>query len=355
MPLMAPPSLEDLRQNEPAIKVAARRSGLLAAEIAKSSGLPFADCEETARLFVGRLCFNPFECIPADEIRAELRMLSGDGFLPEAAVAALDRLCSLSCSDIATIARELPPYPAAVVQALILSVHPEVSMARLEKVLAGDQVLAGELVKAANSGLVNRGKPAASIRHALVLLGLDTARRLIAAHSLRPLMKSPRLEGLWKHAIDTATLAEQLARSTRSINPLEAFLAGLVHDVGRLVLERLPEQASPVFRRLSDGGGLMLAELVVTGRDHGEIGAQVLDLWNFPGEMSEAVRWHHQPERSPSPLASLLYLAEQRFEDEDEPSGVRVDQAFEWTGLSPDQLRQALQDRPGRLERLLGV
>jgi HD-like signal output (HDOD) protein len=237
----------------------------------------------------------------------------------------------------------------------LLSADPEISLGKLEKVLAGDQVLAGGLLQAANSGLVNRGYRASSIRTAMVRLGLDLTRRVIAAYSLRPLVSSSRLQPLWLHAIDTAQFVEKLARYTK-IKPMEAFLAGLVHDVGRLVLERAPDASASVFRRLNERNtGLVFAELVVAGCDHAEIGGRVLELWNFPEEMIEGVRYHHAPERSRSKLASLLYLAEQRFVDEDEPSGVRVDQAMEWCGIAPDQLKSVLGGELDKLERLMGL
>jgi HD-like signal output (HDOD) protein len=102
-----------------------------------------------------------------------------------------------------------------------------------------------------------------------------------------------------------------VAKLSPRVNPEEALLAGLVHDVGRLALSLLPEEfQSRSARLLAKGCTLSQVETALCGATHGELGARALERWNFPRDLVEAVRFHHQPERSSSLLAAVLYVTE---------------------------------------------
>jgi HD-like signal output (HDOD) protein len=108
------------------------------------------------------------------------------------------------------------------------------------------------------------------------------------------------------------------------------------------------------FQRLIDGGCPSVeVEICLSGRCHGEVGAETLTQWKFPEEISEAVRWHHRPERSAIPLSSLLYLAEFVTESlEDLPSYVRMNTATQAAGISMAALAEIRQNNAGSLESL---
>jgi HD-like signal output (HDOD) protein len=102
---------------------------------------------------------------------------------------------------------------------------------------------------------------------------------------------------------------------------------GLVHDIGRLVIHVLPGGRAAAHGRITDGSGCtVIADYLVCGRDHAELGAELLERWNFPAEFIEAVRHHHRPEATGSHLASVLYVAEYLTGfDEDIPLLSRAD------------------------------
>jgi len=131
-------------------------------------------------------------------------------------------------------------------------------------------------------------------------------------------------------------------------------LAGLIHDVGRLAFAIMPLAFQERFRRLADGGCPPVeVEMCLSGRCHGEVGAETLAQWKFPAEIVEAVRWHHRPERSAHPLSSLLYLAEFISESqEDLPSFVRINAATTLAGVSMGLLAEIRQKNAGSLESL---
>jgi HD-like signal output (HDOD) protein len=128
----------------------------------------------------------------------------------------------------------------------------------------------------------------------------------------------------------------------------------LIHDIGRLAFAIMPAAFQERFQRLTDGGCPPAeVEMCLSGRCHGEVGAETLTQWKFPPEIIEAVRWHHRPERSSLPLSSLLYLAEFVSESqEDLPSYVRMNTATRLAGISMESLAEIRQKNAGSLESL---
>ena len=135
------------------------------------------------------------------------------------------------------------------------------------------------------------------------------------------------------------------------------MLAGLLHDVGLAAMRYVSTEVSVVYDRLLQGGcPATYAETVLLGWDHGEIGAEILAGWNFADRLIQAVRWHHQPERSQEKVAGLLYLSEYwDCSEEDLPSSIRLLSAVEMTGLTLDRLRSIEAEWPPQEEDVLTV
>lgn len=301
-----------------------------------------AEYVEVANLFDEELSWAVFDPEAPLDPHVHVASLAADGILSPDVAGALAGLRAVRLDQWRNVARLLPVFPAAVFQALALGADVHVSFQALEKVISTDQVLAGEFIQAANSSRYYHAQSASTIRQAIVFLGLDATRRMLAAATFRPLVASAQLHLLWRHAVDTAHLMERLAWRSGTVPQMEAFLAGLVHDVGRLVIEKLPSVAVMHRRLVAHGSDPVFADHVLFGCDHGEIGARVLETWDFPAGLVEAVRFHHSPERTSSLLASLLYLAEQTSEErEDQPSGLRLDAAFDRSALTPAGLESA--------------
>jgi putative nucleotidyltransferase with HDIG domain len=157
------------------------------------------------------------------------------------------------------------------------------------------------------------------------------------------------LHKLWNHSLEVAALCERIATISRKADPEQAFLAGLVHDVGRLALLRLPLAATERYLRLMDDGcPRVLVERVLFGRTHMSIGADALRKWNFSDEIVDSVASHHAPERYPSTLSALLYLAEEwSSEAEDLPSAFRLNFASGIAGVRAELLESTQQGTSG--------
>ena len=231
----------------------------------------------------------------------------------------------------------------------------EVGPRELETVASLDPVLAGRLIQTANSAYYSPRQPIGTIFHAVSYIGTETARRVLLAAAIRGNFSSPQAHQLWNHSLDVAQTAELVAlHSSVTIDPSQAFLAGLIHDIGRLAFAIMPVAFQERFQRLTDGGCPPVeVEMCLSGRCHGELGAETLTQWKFPPEIVEGVRWHHRPERSSVPLASLLYLAEFVTESqEDLPSYVRMNTATRQAGISMATLAELRKKNSGSLESL---
>lgn len=244
---------------------------------------------------------------------------------------------ALDMRDLVHAMDALPPFPTALLRLLRLLGDERAGLAEMERIAATDAVLAAQLLRAANSGLFGPRQEVSSIGQALLLLGAVEAQRVLLAACLQPLFASSALHALWRHSLDAAQWAEHLARRSGTTPPAEAYLAGLVHDLGELVIHRLSRNiAVPCARLREDGCPPLLAEAASLGWEHAQIGAELLARWRFPAPLVDAVRHHHEPEHATHPLASLLYLAEHGTSSaEDLPSLVRWRFALQTCGLSP--------------------
>jgi putative nucleotidyltransferase with HDIG domain len=260
-----------------------------------------------------------------------------------------------SRADVSRVIDRLPVFPRAAREVVRQLANPDAGPREMESAASLDPVLAGRLIQTANSAFYSPRNAIATIFHAVSYIGTETARRVLLAAAIRGNFSSPQSHTLWNHSLDVAQTAELIAmHASVKIDPAKAFLAGLIHDIGRLAFAIMPVAFQERYRRLTDGGcPPVQVEMCLSGRCHGEVGAETLTQWKFPEEIIEAVRWHHHPERSTVPLASLLYLAEFIAESqEDLPSYVRTNDAARVTGVSIGALAAIRNRNAGSLESL---
>jgi putative nucleotidyltransferase with HDIG domain len=260
-----------------------------------------------------------------------------------------------SRADVSRVIDRLPVFPRAARDVIRQVANSDVGPRELEAVASLDPVLAGRLIQTANSAFYSPRQPIATIFHAVSYIGTETTRRVLLAAALRGNFSSPHAHELWNHSLDVAQAAEWMALHTPiKVDPSEAFLAGLVHDIGRLAFAIMPTTFLERYQRLTDGGCPPVeVEMCLSGRCHGEVGAETLAQWKFPPDIVEAVRWHHRPERSSLLLTSLLYLAEFVADSqEDLPSYIRMNTASRIAGISMGSLAEMRQQNTGSLESL---
>jgi putative nucleotidyltransferase with HDIG domain len=258
-------------------------------------------------------------------------------------------------ADVNRVIDRLPVFPRAAREVIKHCSNPDVSLNQLETIASKDPVLAGRLIQTANSAIYSPRQPIGSIPQAIAYIGSETTRKVLLAAALRGNFSSMQLHQLWNHSLDVAQAAEMLAQKSKmGIDPSEAFLAGLVHDIGRLAFSIMPAKFLERFNRLTDSGCPPVeVEKGLAGRCHGDIGADTLTEWKFPETIAEAVRWHHRPERSSLALTSLLYLAEFISDsEEDLPSYVRMTVACRQAGIDSAVLYQMTRKGQDQLQSL---
>jgi HD-like signal output (HDOD) protein len=193
--------------------------------------------------------------------------------------------------------------PEVTVQIIKTVEDPRSSAAQLHKIIAHDPALVTRILKVVNSSFYGLPGQIGSIERAIVLLGLNAVKNIAVAASLGQLFRGVKLcdgftaKDLWVHCIGVAVTARHMAREMKVPIVDEAFLAGMIHDVGMLVsLQVWPEQARQACERArASGGDFCQAERDIMGVDHQMLGAGLAGLWRFPRSCQLVAGHHHQP------------------------------------------------------------
>lgn len=204
--------------------------------------------------------------------------------------------------------REIPAMPAAAVRAIRVLQDPDADATDIMKALRHDAGLTANVLRLANSAYFGSPRSVGSIREAAVRLGTRRILSVVVASAAAPVVCRPVRgydlppEGLWEHSVSVAAGAEALAEVLRMPVPAATFTAGLLHDIGKVVMGNFVAVEAEAISGLARREDLAFdeAERGVLGIDHAEVGAAVLELWDLPEEVLLAVRWHHRPEAAGS-------------------------------------------------------
>lgn len=202
-----------------------------------------------------------------------------------------------------------------------LMMAPNCSAKHIADLVSQDQALASKVLKLANSPYFGVIRTISSIQQGVAFLGFNTLHNLVLASSLFG-MYEKELKGykmakgaLWEHSIYSAFAAQSLAESVGNKAVREtAFTAGLIHDVGKLVMSLYISEVFQSIMDLVERDGLQFleAEKKLLGFDHAEIGSEVARKWRFPPALVNAIRYHHAPQlaSSDADLVSIVHLSD---------------------------------------------
>lgn len=209
----------------------------------------------------------------------------------------------------------LPTLPA-VVSALGRRFNaPDVSAAEIADLLGHDQALTARVLRLANSAFYAPREPVRSPQQAVVLLGLSTVRAITLKASVFTAFPIAEARPFWLHSLGTACAARAIARLAGLTPADDAFVMGLLHDIGKLAMaEHVPEAYALVRARVSRDGGLIRdAEIAELGCDHAAVGGFLCSHWSLPIEFRTAISGHHDLDRADGPhqaWAACLHLAD---------------------------------------------
>ena len=208
----------------------------------------------------------------------------------------------------------LPSAPRAFQEILACLQRPTATIADVAKIIGRDAAMTANIIKLVNSAFFGSRQPIATADRAVAYLGLDTIGALVLGHGVFKSgattdMEGFSLERLWQHSLDVAAAARTVALYEKlpRANAEQAFLAGMLHDVGKVVF-------ATGRARATDSPNLSCEEAFVQMQaHHAEVGAYLLGLWGFPSSIVEAVAFHHSPTQTAADglsLASLVHIAD---------------------------------------------
>jgi putative nucleotidyltransferase with HDIG domain len=275
---------------------------------------------------------------------------------------------ALSPEQLANSVQDLPSLPAVVMELLSSIEQENIDISVLAKKVSYDQALTAKTLRLANSSASGLQVKVATIQQAITFLGFQTTRNLITAAAVTGCFPNGLCPGFndkafWRHSIATAACARSLARRLR-FNQDVAFTAGLLHDIGRLVLVTGHPQAYGevlAWREKQDGEWLD-AERAVLGIDHVVAGVALAEHWNFSDTMRQAIAYHHAPETPGAGfLAAIVHVANAVVHaldlagEDDELVPTLSSVAWDAMGLNEDAYLDLFRETEQQLEEMSAI
>jgi putative nucleotidyltransferase with HDIG domain len=213
-----------------------------------------------------------------------------------------------------------PSVPQTGFKLRVLLNKMDVSMTEIEEILRHDPGLSANILRVANSAFFGLSTKVGSLKQSVTLLGIKRFAQIAVSASMKKTMEKA-LEGygmspgeLWLHSIAASNIAESLAKNRKIDGTYDVFTSALLHDIGKLVLSKFLKKELQKIKNITENAvPLDVAEHMVLGTDHAEIGALILSKWSLPFDIVNAVRWHHCPERieNSNIKSDIVYLSNQ--------------------------------------------
>ena len=226
----------------------------------------------------------------------------------------------VSLENILEAVNDVPALPQIVLRVMQLTEDPESTAQDIHKILDQDQAMTARVLRLANSAYYGFARRIATVSDAVVLLGFKTIRGIVLAAAVSDLLQK-KYEGyaleegeLWRHSQACAIAARLIARHCRFTNLDLAYTAGLLHDIGKVILNRYMKEAYHEVVELvtSQEIPFMDAEDRILGFNHAMVGARLAERWSLPAQLVESIEKHHQPGHASEDqkLTAIVHLAD---------------------------------------------
>ncbi len=229
---------------------------------------------------------------------------------------------TISKEDIAITIETLQPIPQAALKILRLVQERRHDINKITRELATDQVLCARTLQICNSAMFAGRIKIETLNDAVLLLGESLlVQSVITAAVKRYFEQTGSVSGyslvkggIFFHAVGTGMAAEKIAGITEKSDPKNAYTAGLLHDIGKVVLDQFIAKVCPLFFRgvHKNGSSSLSLEKKLLGTTHCHIGAYLAQQWNLPDSLSQVILYHHNPEQAKGDrdLVRIIYLAD---------------------------------------------
>jgi len=237
-----------------------------------------------------------------------------------------------------------------------------ITAADLGKVIAQDTGLTARLLKIVNSSFYGFPSRIETVTRAVTVIGLRELRGLVlAASAVEAFSKIPNdvlnMVNFWRHSVYCGVVAQQLAERCRVLHSERLFVAGLLHDIGKLIMShKIPDTVKRVINiKTTDPRPDEEIENELLGFSHAEVGGELMRCWQMPESLYNTVRYHHQPEQAESAelevclvhiANAMTLLAETNPEEGEVDTSVH---AYAWkiTGLDESVMEPVFEDAAG--------
>lgn len=217
------------------------------------------------------------------------------------AFAMRDLLANEALKTVVSRLRSVPSLPTIYEELMAVLRQEEPQVMQIEKIIARDVGMAAKILQLANSAFIGSRGRVSSLLRAVSLIGTDTVRILVLSTHVFSQFDtapdvSPYLPSLWEHSVTTAGLAQRIAAVENAPKPVveESFTAGLLHDIGKVILlAELPQEYGTILAE--NRGEITPYELEKLGCTHAQVGAYLMSIWGLPFPLVRAVAFHHSP------------------------------------------------------------
>ncbi len=218
--------------------------------------------------------------------------------------------------DLLSQTHRLPNVPQAVRQLIQQLNNPDADYNEIAAKVSEDQTLSLRVLRMVNSAHFGLSRKVSSIDEAVVMMGMDRLKTLVIASGLAGSVNDVEgldLQQFWSESFRVAIVANYLAERTDQVNAGIAFTAGLIHNIGRLLLHLAAPEKAMAIQQLAEesGGSRSEAEMKILGFTTPHAGKALMDMWKFPPDLGEAIAQHKNPHGfdKPSYIAAIVNLA----------------------------------------------
>jgi HD-like signal output (HDOD) protein len=225
-------------------------------------------------------------------------------------------MCEAITKSVKQYIKDMPSFPATAAKALEICGNPQSSPADLNRVISLDPVLAARVLKLINSAYGSPACPVTNLVRAIIILGINTVKNTVLSTAIlvnRDEKKSAGfdMDGFWRHSLCTGIAAKLIAKKRKpaGIGLEEYFIAGLLHDIGKIPLKSLKAKKYREALELADREHIDLyrAEKRVLDFDHCDTGKIIAEAWHLGGAAGDAIRFHHSCLEYKGPYRDILY------------------------------------------------